>query len=141
MVAPPENKQLIITGQLFRARAGHRWKLTEEEPTPAPKPTRRPARVAHMLALAHALQGAIDDGIYESRAEVARRFGLTRARVTQLLGLVLLAPDIQEELLFMEAVDGAEPLSVRALRPLVTMATWAEQQQAWRTLRRGRCTG
>ena len=31
MVAPPENKQLIITGQLFRARAGHRWKLTEED--------------------------------------------------------------------------------------------------------------
>ena len=125
----------IVTGRLFRVRAGQGWKLTEQEPAPAPEPVQRPARVARMLALAHALQNAIDDGIYESRAEVARRFGLTRARITQLSALVTLAPDIQEELLFMEAADGNEPLSVRALRPLVAISSWEEQRRVWR--RRG----
>ena len=125
----------VVTGRLFRVRAGHGWKLTEQEPAPTPEPVRRPARVAHMLALAHALQNAIDDGIYESRAEVARRFGLTRARITQLLSLVMLAPDIQEDILFMEAVDGDEPLSARSLRPLVAMSSWEAQREAWRSLR------
>lgn len=124
-----------ITGRLFRVRAGQGWKLTEDEPQPDPEPVHRPARVAHMLALAHVLQDAIDEGVYESRAEVARKFGLTRARVTQFLGLVMLAPDIQEEVLFLEAIDGVEPLSVRALRPLVTLAPWEEQRRVWRAIR------
>jgi len=59
-----------------------------------PEPVRRPARVAIMLALAHKIQQAIDGGVVRDRAEVARRLGLTRARVTQLLDLALLAPDI-----------------------------------------------
>ena len=127
--------QRIVAVRLFRVRAGHGWKLTKEEPEPAPEPVRRPAQIAHMLAFAHALQSAIDDGIYETRAEVARRFGLTRARITQLLALVTLAPDIQEEILFIEAIDGNEPLSARALRPLVAMSSWEAQREAWRTLR------
>jgi ParB-like chromosome segregation protein Spo0J len=64
-----------------------------------------------MLALAHKIQQAIDRGAVHNRAEVARRLGLTRARVTQLLDLTLLASDIQERILFAEAVDGLEPLS------------------------------
>jgi hypothetical protein len=88
-----------------------------------------------MLVLAHAIQSAIDDGIYESRAEAAKRFGLTRARITQLMALVTLAPDIQEDILFMVTVDGNEALSARALRPLVAMPSWQAQRKLWRTLR------
>ena len=135
MSTSSNNHQRIVTGRLFRVRAGQRWKLTEQEPATEPEPVSRPARVALMLALAHTLQGAIDKGIYESRAHMARQLGLTRARVTQLLGLLMLAPDIQEALLFMEAIDGSEPLSDRALRPLVQMSSWAEQRQAWQRLR------
>jgi len=93
-------------------------------PPPEPEPVRRPARVAQMLALAHHLQAAIDQGHCRDRADLARTLDLTRARITQLLDLILLAPDIQEELLFLEAVDGAEPLSPRALRPIARRATW-----------------
>jgi len=35
-----------------------------------------------MLALAHHLQGAVDHGVVADRAAVARKLGLTRARVT-----------------------------------------------------------
>jgi hypothetical protein len=81
---------------------------------------------AVMLALAHQIQRAIDRGELAGQAEAARRLGLTRARLTQLLDLTLLAPDVQETLLSMETVDGTEPLSERALRPLGRARSWAE---------------
>lgn len=56
--------------------------------------TCRPAHVARMLALAHHLQDAIDRRLVPDRATVARKLGFTRARVTQLLDLLLLAPDL-----------------------------------------------
>lgn len=65
------------------------------------------------------------------RAAVARKLGLTRARVTQLLDLLLLAPDLQAAVLAMEAVDGAEPMSERALRAVAHAGAWTEQRTAW----------
>ena len=50
-------------------------------------------------ALATPVQEAIDKGIVEDRAPVARSLGFTRARVTQLLDLLLLAPYLQEQVL------------------------------------------
>ena len=47
---------------------------------------------------------------------MARKLGLTRARVTQLLDLTLLAVDIQEQILFAESIDGVETICERALR-------------------------
>ena len=61
-----------------------------------------------MLALAYKVQQAIDRGVLRGRVQVARRLGLMRARVTQLLDLTLLAPDIQEKILFAESVDGVK---------------------------------
>ena len=111
----PARGTRIFTGQLFRVRDGKGWTFVDEPPAP-PEPVRRPARVARMLALAHRLQAAIDRGEYRDRAELARQVGFTRARITQILNLLLLAPDIQEFVLGLEAVDGKEPMSERALR-------------------------
>jgi hypothetical protein len=87
-----------------------------------------------MLALAHKIQQAIDTGALPDRAEVARRLGFTRARVTHLMDLTLLAPDLQERVLGLEAVDGVEPISERALRAVAHVCCWQEQRAAWRTL-------
>ncbi|MBC7173646.1 MAG: hypothetical protein H5U40_14495 [Polyangiaceae bacterium] len=92
---------------------------------------RRPAKVAQQLALAHHLQDAIDRGAVVDRADVARKLGLTRARVTQLLDLLLLAPDLQDAVLALEAVDGTEPMAERTLRAVAHAGTWAEQRAAW----------
>jgi len=48
---------------------------------------------------------------------------------------MLLAPDIQDEILFLEAVDGFEPLAERELRAIVRYRGWAEQRVAWRGFR------
>lgn len=106
--------------------------LAETPPPAKPEPVRRPAKVAQQLALAHHLQAAIDRGAIADRADVARKLGLTRARVTQLLDLLLLAPDLQAAVLAMEAVDGAEPMAERTLRAVAHAGTWAEQREAAR---------
>jgi hypothetical protein len=103
------------------------------EPPPAPEaPTRRPARLAQLLALAHHIEGLIQKGKVRDRADVARRLGLTRGRITQILDLTLLAPDIQEQILFAEAVDGREPYTERDARRVALIPEWAKQREAWR---------
>ena len=47
------------------------------------------------------MQGLIDDGVVRDYAELARLGHVSRARVTQIMNLNLLAPDIQEEILFL----------------------------------------
>jgi predicted XRE-type DNA-binding protein len=117
----------MVVGQLHLVRRGHTKKFVATAPV-VPVPVRRPARLAIMLALAHKIQQAIDRGAVSDRAEVARRLGLTRARVTQLLDLTLLAPDIQEQILFAESVDGLEPMGERAVRAAVRVEDWAKQR-------------
>jgi hypothetical protein len=91
----------IVTGALHRVRHGKARVFAAEASVErkvadgAP----RPRRLAIMLALAWKVQEAIDRGEVKSRAEAARRLGVTRARVTQVLRLTLLAPEIQEEIL------------------------------------------
>jgi hypothetical protein len=136
---PGARRPLVISGRLFRTK-GKRVRFgAVEEPVPEPPPVvRRPAKVAQLLALAHHIQRAIDAGLVADRAEVARRLGFTRARVSQLLDLCLLAPDIQAELLELEAVDGVEPVSERGLRELVRVGCWAEQRRNFRPVLLGR---
>ena len=113
----------VVTGELHRVRSGRGKGFA---PDPAPGPDRRPARVALALALAHQIQRAIDRGELRDQAEAARKLGLTRARVTQLLDLTLLAPELQERVLFLEAVDGAESSSERTLRVAARARSWGQ---------------
>ncbi len=87
--------------------------------------------MVRMLALAHRLETAIERGDYRDRANIARQLGFTRARVTQLLDLTRRAPDIQEQILCLEAVDHREPLTERVIRELVAQSSWDEQRRAW----------
>ena len=121
----------IFTGSLFRVRDGRAWAFTTEPPPPPPPEVRRPARVAQALARAHRLEAAIVAGDYADRADAARQLGFTRARITQILDLLLLAPDLQERVLGLEAVDGVEPVSERALREVVRHERWDDQRHAW----------
>ena len=58
-------------------------------------PSVRPvSRAARLLALAHHVERLVDDGQVESYAVVARKLGLTRARMTQILALTGLSPRV-----------------------------------------------
>ena len=122
---------VVLKGKLHRIHRGNGHTFVQGD-RPAPRPTvRKPARVARMLAFAHKLKQAIEAGEYEGQANAARQLGLTRARVSQLLDLTRLAPDIQEEILFLERVDGVEPLSERFLRRITCQACWTDQRTGY----------
>lgn len=127
----PVRDRRDIRGALFRQREQPVRFTTEPPP---PEPVHRPAHVARMLALAHHLNTAVERGVVADHAALARKLGLTRARLTQLLDLTLLAPDLQSQVLELEAVNGVEPLRERQLRAMVAAGTWPQQRAAWATL-------
>ncbi len=68
-------------------------------------------------------------------AELARLGHVTRARVTQIMNLLNLAPDIQEAILFLPAVEGGrDPIKEWQVRPVAAEAVWARQRDLWRPL-------
>ncbi|XXF79768.1 hypothetical protein P2318_08405 [Myxococcaceae bacterium GXIMD 01537] len=124
----------LVSAQFHRVRRA-KVRVREGARPPPREVVRRPAHVARMLALAHHVEAAIERGRLKSAADLACQLGFTRARMTHLLDLQLLAPDIQEEVLFLEAVDGAEPLSERALRAVAHAGGWQAQREYWRAMR------
>lgn len=90
-----------------------------------PPPPERVARVARLLALAHRWNDLIRSGSVRDRAELSRLIGVSRARVSQVMRLLDLAPDIQEAVLDGK-VDG--PGVELALRKLAEEAEWAGQR-------------
>ncbi len=63
----------------------------------APKKPRTP-RVVELLRTAIEWQSQLEAGEVRNRADIARREGITRARVTQIMALLRLAPEIQEHI-------------------------------------------
>lgn len=120
-----------ISGPIVRTQLAGRVVFTDKA-QPAPEPIRRPSKLAITLSIAHYLEEQIENGRIENRADIARRLGLSRARVTQILTLRWLAPDLQAEILFTEAVDGIEPFSQRVAREVARILAWPEQRVAWR---------
>lgn len=98
------------------------------------EPVRRPARIAYVLAYAHCMQRAIERGEYRDFSHVAERLGYTRARITQMMDLVLMDPSIQEEILALESVDGIEPLGEHAIREISEQRDWTAQRARWDSL-------
>ncbi len=81
-----------------------------------------PSRAARMLALAHHINSLVDAGDLASYAAAAQALGLTRARLTQVMNLLLLSPEVQEQLL-----TGDIALTERGLRRAVAEAEWGRQ--------------
>lgn len=87
------------------------------------RPTTSPHRVALMLALAHHVERLVEAGELSGYSEAAHELGLTRARVTQVMNLLLLAPVVQEALL-----AGELGTSERGLRAAVCTPEWDLQR-------------
>jgi hypothetical protein len=101
-------------------------------------PVRTLARVARLLVLAHQIRQRIDDGSWANASEAATELGISRNRMSQVLALTFLAPDIQLELLSLEAVDGVEPPITEKwlFEKVARLLPWDEQQVAF-TVARG----
>jgi len=107
----------------------------KSEDTPVPKPTGKLPRVARLMALAFKFDGMLREGVVTDYADLAGLGLVTRARMTQIMNLLHLAPDIQEQILFLpERAEGRETIAERSLRPLARIVSWDRQRKLWREL-------
>ena len=81
------------------------------------------SRAARMLALAHHIDRLVNMEILKDYAHAARILGLTRARMAQVIKLLLLSPHLQESIL-----SGKLQVSERQLRPILLLPSWKEQE-------------
>ena len=89
-------------------------------------------RIAKLLALASRMQSMIESGEVESFQQLAELGRISQPRMTQIMSLQHLAPDIQEELLYLpEVLRGKVQIHERLLRPLTTEKDWRVQRRMW----------
>ncbi len=113
-----------------RCRGGR--KELREGAAPARRAPGRVPRVAKLLALAHRFERLVREGEFADYAAVAREGHVTRARLSQIVGLLNLAPDIQEAILFLPRVEsGRDPIIVADLLPIAKEPEWRKQRRKW----------
>jgi hypothetical protein len=98
-------------------------------------PPGRVPRVARLMALALRLDGMVRTGQVASYSALASLGHVTRARVSQVMNLLHLAPDIQEALLFLPPTRrGHDPIILADLQPIAAACDWRRQRRLWRRL-------
>jgi len=111
-----------------RQSVSHRTR-TEAEPACPAIP-----RIARLMALAIRFDGMLRDETIQDYAELARLGRVTRARITQIMKLRHLAPDIQEQILFLPLIKG---LNERNLRTIVSRIDWRDQRRLFKKINAG----
>jgi hypothetical protein len=102
-----------------------------------PTPSCHVPRIARLLALAWHVEGLVRAGTVASYAVAARLGHVSRARMSQILSLLNLAPDLQEHLLFLQGpARGRQALTLRQVLTVAAALDWSEQRRRWRKLRR-----
>ncbi|HZZ82656.1 MAG TPA: hypothetical protein VFE62_29430 [Gemmataceae bacterium] len=120
----------------FRRGRGNRRKMQpgQEPPKPSRESGRIP-RVSRLMALAMRFEQYLHDGVVADQAELAELGQVTRARISQIMNLLNLAPDIQEALLFLpRTARGRDPIILRDLLPIASVMAWHKQRALWRQL-------
>ena len=104
----------------------------------APSDESKPAleripRISRYMALAIHFEDLIRQGVVTDYADLARLGHVTRARVTQIMNLRLLAPEIQEELLFTEHHASAHgAIQLKTLQVISGDTNWKNQRKYWK---------
>lgn len=110
-----------------------------KELQPGPMPVRvevaRVPRVSRLMALALKFEAMIERGEVRDYADLARLGRVTRARMSQIMSLLNLAPDLIEALLHLPTVgSGRDPVVLRDLLPMTAQMEWGTQRRKWRQL-------
>jgi hypothetical protein len=119
----PNTLDIEISIRPAKGRRGGRSPSAESTGTVAPPIS----RLARLLALAIKFQDMVDQGHVRDYADIARLGYVTRARLTQIMNLSLLAPEIQDGILF---GGNGSALQESRLRVVVAFPYWQDQLQA-----------
>ena len=127
---------LTITKQVhFQRGRGSRKVMKEGDVPKAPSPGKIP-RISRLMALAIRMEKLVSDGEVADYADLARLAHVSRARITQIMNMLHLAPDIQEEIIFLPRTSGGRaPIRERMVRPITTVLDWRKQRKMWKELK------
>jgi hypothetical protein len=118
----------------FKLAARGRKRLASGE-IPASAQCGHIPRISRLMALAIRCDGMTQRGDVHDYTELARLGHVTRARITQIMNLLNLAPDIQEAILFLSPIDeGREVIKEWQVRPIAAMPDWDKQRRLWADL-------
>jgi site-specific DNA recombinase len=123
----------IIEGSPEFLKLGRRHR---EDPCTVTIEEGRVPRITRLLALAIRFEALIREGRINNYSALARLGHVSPARVSQIANLLLLAPDIQEEILFLPRIKtGRAPIRMAQLQPIALTWDWRKQRRLWAALR------
>jgi hypothetical protein len=131
----PEGSAQRVTFRIPTHMAAPSHALVLREGPKPMRPRGRIPRVARLPALAYHFDELLETGAVETQVDLAQLAKLTPARVTQIMNLLGLAPDIQEEIFFLPAVTVGEAVTERHLRQVLKTVVWSEQRERWAAIR------
>jgi hypothetical protein len=112
-----------------RARRHESGKGGQPESVSAAGSRSRIPRITRLMALAIKFQDMVDRGDVRDYADLARLGYVTRARITQIMNLLNLAPSIQEQILWHQRKS--DGVAERHLRAVTSEVSWHEQRRLW----------
>ena len=131
------NQKLTVNREFHVTRRHHGRKQLRDGAA-QDVPAGRVPRISPLMALAIRCNQLIRDGIVADQAELAHFGHITTARMTQIMLLLNLAPDIQEQILFLPRTQhGRDPIKEMDVRPITQTLDWRKQRRMWKELNRG----
>jgi hypothetical protein len=132
---------LTITKQIHFRCAQRGRKVIEEGAAAKTVDLGSIPRISRLVALAIHMDDLVRRGEVADYAELARLGQVSRTRITQIMNLLHLAPDILEEILLLPRSEGgADPITEKMVRPIAGIPDWHRQRAVWGELKRGRET-
>ena len=130
--------EIQVGATFHKKRVGKHIAMVEGPPPIVPEcPKGRLPRITRYMALAIYYEDLIREGHVHDYAEIATLGHVSRARVTQIMNLRLLAPDIQEKLITLDLViKGRDSLSLRQFQSMALDNDWRKQRQQWKAMAR-----
>ena len=130
------NETLKVIRKFHVARRQHGRKQLRDGAA-SDVPAGRIPRIARLMALAIRCDHLIRDGVIANQSELAHFGRITTARMTQIMVLLNLAPDIQEKILFLPRTErGRDVLKETDIRPIAATLDWRKQRRMWAALQR-----
>lgn len=123
------NVQIVGHGRK-KIRSSGEVEIADETPV-----RRKIHRITKLMALAIRFQEMLRTGEATDMIELARRSKVSQPRISQILALNLLAPDIQQALLDLPPQSKGKPfLHEKRIRPIAAILDWSEQRRVWREI-------
>ena len=99
--------------------------------------TGRLPRITQVVALALHFQEMLRRGDAKDYADLARLGAVTRERMSQIMKLQWLAPDIQQDILYLPPTPAARyTISETAIRKIANILSWTRQRHDWLELKK-----